>query len=179
MVDRLLQGHHGEFGRHRGHPEAPQLRADVPVGHPAVGPGTPRDRRRGHPLRPPSGDEGVQGRVRRGVRRLPGAAPHPRDRGEQDKRVHRVAEQLVEVDRPGDLPGDDVLDIVARPDAITPDPDAGRWRYWRAAIGPTRWIRVVVAWHEEAGFLNGGPKGEELTLKEGDNARDFTISYKQ
>ena len=37
----------------------------------------------------------------------------------------------------------------------------------------------VVAWHEEAGFLNGGPKGEELTLKEGDNARDFTISYKQ
>ena len=43
---------------------------------------------------------------------------------------------------------DDVLDVVTRPDAITPDPRAGRWRYWRAGIGPTKWIRVVVAWQE-------------------------------
>jgi hypothetical protein len=43
---------------------------------------------------------------------------------------------------------DEVLEIVARPDVITPDPDHGRWRYWRAGIGPTRWLRVVVAWRE-------------------------------
>jgi hypothetical protein len=42
----------------------------------------------------------------------------------------------------------EVLDVVTRPDAITPDPKRGRWRYWRAAIGPTGWIRVVVAWQE-------------------------------
>ncbi len=48
---------------------------------------------------------------------------------------------------------DEVLDIVARPDAITPDPEEGRWRYWRAAVGPTRWIRVVVAWHEDLPWI--------------------------
>jgi hypothetical protein len=48
---------------------------------------------------------------------------------------------------------DDVLDIVARPDVITPDPEEGRWRYWRAAVGPTRWLRVVVAWHEDLPWI--------------------------
>jgi hypothetical protein len=43
---------------------------------------------------------------------------------------------------------DEVLDIVAQPDVIPPDPDDGRWRYWRAEVGPTRWLRVVVAWSE-------------------------------
>jgi hypothetical protein len=52
---------------------------------------------------------------------------------------------------------DDVLDIVARPDAITPDREEGRWRYWRGAVGPTRWIRVVVAWHEEPWIVTAFP----------------------
>jgi len=43
---------------------------------------------------------------------------------------------------------DEVLDAVTRPDAITPDPRHGRWRYWRAELGPTRWLPVVVDWHE-------------------------------
>ncbi len=48
---------------------------------------------------------------------------------------------------------DDVLDIVTRPDAITPDPKATRWRYWRTGIGPTRWLRVVVVWGAEQPFV--------------------------
>ena len=44
---------------------------------------------------------------------------------------------------------DDVLDVVTRPDVITPDSDGdGRRRYWQAGVGPTRWILVVVAWQE-------------------------------
>lgn len=43
---------------------------------------------------------------------------------------------------------DDVLDTVTNPDAITPDPKRGRWRYWRRGIGPTRWVRVIVNWNE-------------------------------
>jgi hypothetical protein len=58
---------------------------------------------------------------------------------------------------------EEILDIVARPDVITPDPDDGRWRYWRAGVGPTRWLRVVVAWREGApwivtAFPSGGIK---------------------
>lgn len=46
---------------------------------------------------------------------------------------------------------DDVLSIVAAPDAISPDLRFdGRWRYWRRGVGPTRWLRVVVAWKEGA-----------------------------
>jgi hypothetical protein len=48
---------------------------------------------------------------------------------------------------------DEILDTVAQPDAITPDPEDGRWRYWRAGSGPTRWLRVVVAWHEGAPWI--------------------------
>ena len=43
---------------------------------------------------------------------------------------------------------DEVLTAVTRPDAITPDPRRGRWRYWRSETGPTRWLFVVVDWHE-------------------------------
>jgi len=43
---------------------------------------------------------------------------------------------------------DEVLDAVTHPDAITPDPRHGRWRYWRAETGPTRWLFVVVDWRE-------------------------------
>jgi hypothetical protein len=39
-----------------------------------------------------------------------------------------------------------ILETVGRPDAITPDPIRGRWRYWRAGVGPTRWLFVVVDW---------------------------------
>lgn len=37
--------------------------------------------------------------------------------------------------------------MVRNPEAITPDPKRGRWRYWRSGIGPTRWVRVVVNWN--------------------------------
>jgi len=35
---------------------------------------------------------------------------------------------------------------VRQPDVITPDPIEGRWRSWRNATGPTRWLFVVVDW---------------------------------
>jgi hypothetical protein len=44
---------------------------------------------------------------------------------------------------------EEVLDVVRRPDVITPDPKQARWRYWRAGLGPTRWVRVVVAWNAD------------------------------
>jgi len=43
---------------------------------------------------------------------------------------------------------DEVLEVVTTPDAITPDPKRGRWRYWRAGVGPTRWVRVIVNWNK-------------------------------
>jgi len=46
---------------------------------------------------------------------------------------------------------EELLQTIECPDAITPDPLSGRWRYWRSGIGPTRWVRIVVAWEE------GGP----------------------
>jgi len=39
---------------------------------------------------------------------------------------------------------DETLGAVRGPDAITPDAIKGRWRYWRAGSGPTRWLFVVV-----------------------------------
>ena len=41
---------------------------------------------------------------------------------------------------------EEALMTIRRPDAITPDPIGGRWRYWRADTGPTRWLFVVVDW---------------------------------
>lgn len=61
---------------------------------------------------------------------------------------------------------DDVLDTVTRPDAITPDPRRGRWRYWRAETGPSRWLFVVVDWREsepEVVTAFGPAKGPSLT----------------
>jgi len=40
------------------------------------------------------------------------------------------------------------LDAIHHPSVITRDPRRGRWRYWRAEVGPTRWLFVVVDWHE-------------------------------
>jgi hypothetical protein len=42
---------------------------------------------------------------------------------------------------------DEILETVRRPQVITLDPKPGRWRYWRAGIGPSRWLFVVVAWN--------------------------------
>ncbi len=36
----------------------------------------------------------------------------------------------------------------------------------------------VIAWHEKAGYLGKGARGEEITLTGGDNTKDFTISAK-
>lgn len=44
---------------------------------------------------------------------------------------------------------EETLAAVRAPDAITPDPIRGRWRYWQAGRGPTRWLFVVVDWHDE------------------------------
>ena len=44
---------------------------------------------------------------------------------------------------------DEVVATVMQPDAITPDSTRGRWRYWRANCGPTRWLFVVVDWRPE------------------------------
>jgi hypothetical protein len=43
---------------------------------------------------------------------------------------------------------DEVLAIVPAPDVITPDPLGGRWRYWVTGVGRSRWMFVVVDWHE-------------------------------
>lgn len=39
-----------------------------------------------------------------------------------------------------------VLDTVPQPDAITPDPLQGRWRYWKQGLGPSTWLFAVVDW---------------------------------
>ena len=55
---------------------------------------------------------------------------------------------------------DELLETIQCPEAITPDPLAGRWRYWRSGIGPTRWVRVVVAWDEgPPGIVTAFPTG--------------------
>jgi hypothetical protein len=43
---------------------------------------------------------------------------------------------------------EELLKTIQCPEAITPDPITGRWRYWRSEIGPTRWVKVIVAWDE-------------------------------
>jgi hypothetical protein len=42
------------------------------------------------------------------------------------------------------LPPDAVLDVVRSPDHREDDPIAGRERFWRRNVGPSRWLRVVV-----------------------------------
>ncbi|HMJ02945.1 MAG TPA: hypothetical protein VK506_08380 [Conexibacter sp.] len=42
---------------------------------------------------------------------------------------------------------EEVLVTVREPDVITPDRRRGRWRYWQAGTGPSRWLYVVVEWH--------------------------------
>jgi hypothetical protein len=48
---------------------------------------------------------------------------------------------------------DEVLRTVRRPDVITPDPEHGRWRYWLANAGPSRWLFVVVDWRSAEPYV--------------------------
>jgi len=57
---------------------------------------------------------------------------------------------------------EEVLDVVRHPDVITPDPKHARWRYWRTGLGPTRWVRVVVAWNTHPPEIKTAfPDGDE------------------
>ena len=44
---------------------------------------------------------------------------------------------------------EETLATVPAPDVITPDPIPGRWRYWAAGRGRSRWLFVVVDWHDQ------------------------------
>lgn len=44
---------------------------------------------------------------------------------------------------------EETLATVQLPDAITPDPIAGRWRYRALGRGVSRWLFVVVDWNEQ------------------------------
>jgi hypothetical protein len=57
---------------------------------------------------------------------------------------------------------DEVLRVVRWPDVITPDPKAGRWRYWRSTVGPSRWLFVVVMWDtDEPNVVTAYPKRKD------------------
>ena len=42
---------------------------------------------------------------------------------------------------------EEILGTVPEPDVITPDRHRGRWRYWQAGAGPSRWLYVVMEWN--------------------------------
>lgn len=57
---------------------------------------------------------------------------------------------------------DEVLRVVRWPHVITPDSKAGRWRYWRSAVGPSRWLFVVVMWDtDEPNVVTAYPKRKD------------------
>lgn len=43
------------------------------------------------------------------------------------------------------------MDTVQAPDHSEPDPRAGRQRYYRRRVGPSRWLLVVVSYEQEPG----------------------------
>jgi hypothetical protein len=47
----------------------------------------------------------------------------------------------------------DLLITVARPDHDEPDRLAGRWRYYRRHLGPSRWLFVVVSYEQAPGRI--------------------------
>ena len=47
----------------------------------------------------------------------------------------------------------EVLDTVAAPDHIEPDPLEARRRYYRRRVGPSRWLLVVVSFEQEPGRI--------------------------
>jgi hypothetical protein len=57
---------------------------------------------------------------------------------------------------------DEVLAVVRWPDVITPDSKVGRWRYWRSAVGPSRWLFVVVMWDtDDPNVVTAYPKRKD------------------
>jgi hypothetical protein len=46
-----------------------------------------------------------------------------------------------------------VLAAVAKPDHAEPDPHAGRRRYYRRRVGPSRWLLVVVSFEQQPGRI--------------------------
>jgi hypothetical protein len=46
-----------------------------------------------------------------------------------------------------------ILDAVNRPDFHEEDPAPGRERFYRGALDPGRWLRVVVDFNESSGLV--------------------------
>jgi hypothetical protein len=47
----------------------------------------------------------------------------------------------------------EIVDIVSRPDAWMHGPEEGEEWFYRGEAGPSRWIRVVVHYEENRGFV--------------------------
>jgi hypothetical protein len=56
--------------------------------------------------------------------------------------------------------------------------DDGSFGTYEIKGAPTGVKLRVVAWHEKSGFLNGGPNGEEIELKDGETTKDFEVEVK-
>jgi hypothetical protein len=53
----------------------------------------------------------------------------------------------------------ELLKVIPAPDVITPDRMRGRWHYWAAGTGVSRWLFVVVDWrHRPARIVTAFPK---------------------
>jgi hypothetical protein len=63
---------------------------------------------------------------------------------------------------------EETLAAITQADAITPDPIDGRWRYWRSGVGPTRWLFVVVDWHETEPCVITAYGQPRIRLRNGD-----------
>ena len=61
----------------------------------------------------------------------------------------------------------EVMEIVEFPDHRTPDPLRDRERYYGRGVGPSRWVRVVVAFDrvEVGKVLTAFPQHKELDLE--------------
>lgn len=66
----------------------------------------------------------------------------------------RIWEQKIARDHP-ELSGypDAVVDVVARPNHVEADALPARTRYYRHAVGPSRWLLVVVSYEQEPGRI--------------------------
>ncbi len=66
----------------------------------------------------------------------------------------RIWEEKIIRDHPEMRPHlDEVLDAVATPDHVEPDPRAPRRRFYRREAGPSRWLLVVVSFEQEPGRI--------------------------
>jgi len=68
--------------------------------------------------------------------------------------LERIWAGKIALDHPG-LIGyrDEVLGTVSGPDRVESDPRAGRRRYYRRRVGPSRWLLVVVSYEQEPGRI--------------------------